>query len=214
MRKTNNIWTSGEFSVHYSDLAPMICQVLFMLLLIIVFFFLCREWLCYWHIRIVQSWLIQQWTLPHPWASVVWIRLQLQFGWWGRTYWSLWLYILRNESTSQLCQNEQEKKAVLFLLAVDTDIRGAAQSVTVTRLSDSTCGWGCEWVAVFCVKCVCHVKQFSGSYKSWMGKKKNKCPSACLGSITNNLVNYFSLHLNFEGQHFITVASRIPAFIN
>lgn len=142
MRKTNNIWKSGEFSVHYSDLAPMICQVLFMLLLIIVFFFLCREWLCYWHIRIVQSWLIQQWTLPHPWASVVWIRLQLQFGWWGRTYWSLWLYILRNESTSQLCQNEQEKKAVLFLLAVDTDIRGAAQSVTVTRLSDSTCGWG------------------------------------------------------------------------
>jgi hypothetical protein len=112
----------------------------------IPFLFLHREWLFHRHIRIVFSCLIHQWTLPHARASVVRVRLQLQFGWWRRTKWPFWFWILRknwNRSTTPAVQDKWEEDSVIL---VDSRCRyssDAAQSVIVTRSSViTTCSWG------------------------------------------------------------------------
>jgi hypothetical protein len=145
---------------YFGDLAFGICEALLLLKFHdyityrdVPSLFVYREWLCHRHSTIVWS---RQWALPHAWASIVRVRLQLQFGWWRGTKWSFWFWILRKNwdwSTMPAVQDKWEENSVILIDSRCRYSSDAAQSLIVTRPSVITCSWGCSILHQMYLQC-------------------------------------------------------------
>lgn len=84
----------------------------------------------------------------------------------------------------------REESSVILVYSRCRYRRGAAQGVTVTRLSDSTCGWGMNDLQYSVWNVFAMLKQFSVSCNSRINERQ-KSQNTCFGStvIMNNWVN-------------------------